>query len=268
MVYDAAIGKAVMVGGYSGPTGYYYQTWLWDGSTWTKLSSPAPGAGFVGLAYDSFRQKVVLYSGGNSVSEFDGTTWTTITPATRPSRRQNVTMTYDAARKQVVMFGGLNFTPSPLDDTWLWDGTNWTAAKPTSQPPARSYHAMTYDSARQKVVMFGGDSLHGGSGVIYNDTWEWDGTNWAKATPAVSPPVNDGHNMAFDSRRNRTVMFGGGQTWEWDGTNWAQQSPAASPPSRAWFAMTYDPVRSATVAFGGYGYSAGYLSDTWEYRAN
>jgi hypothetical protein len=270
MVYFAAIGKTVLVGGNNGTGARLAETWLWDGSTWEKLAAPSPGGAFVGLAYDSFRERVVRYSGGSTVSEFDGTSWTTITPPKRPSNRQVVTMAYDAVRKRVVMFGGLNFTPSPLNDTWEWDGTNWTevAISSLGRPPARAYHAMTYDAARQKVVMFGGDSLHGGSGVIYNDTWEWDGTSWSQASPAVSPPPNDGHNMVFDTTRNRTVMLGSSQTWEWDGTNWTQNFTAATPPARAWFGMAYDSARSSTVAFGGYGYSLGYLNDTWEYKAN
>jgi hypothetical protein len=34
-------------------------------------------------------------------------------------------MAYDAARGEVVMFGGRNFS-GPYGETWTWDGTDWT----------------------------------------------------------------------------------------------------------------------------------------------
>lgn len=267
LVYDAAIGKSVLFAGWNGSTNTYYSdTWTWDGLTWTKLAITGPNGAFLGSAYDSARQRVVAWGGGDQIWEFDGTSWTTRTVTPRPPGRQVISMTYDSARQRVVVFGGLDAkNPTPLSDTWEWDGTTWTKRTPAVSPPARAYHAMAYDAARQRVVMFGGDSLHGGSGVIYNDTWEWDGTAWTEFHPATSPPINDGHNMVYDSQRSKIVMMGRGETWEWDGSQWAKQSPATTPSSRSWFGMTFDSGRSITVAFGGWG--NGYLNDTWEYRA-
>jgi len=55
-------------------------------------------------------------------------------------------MAYDAARGQVVLFGGWN--GGPLSDTWVWDGSNWVPKFSASRPPARFAHAMAYDAAR------------------------------------------------------------------------------------------------------------------------
>lgn len=262
MVYDSDRHVTIVYGGYN-PNSNSMDAWEWNGSTWTKNAAlGVTYGGFVGLAYDSARQRLVRYT-GNVISEFDGTSWVTKTPTTRPPSRQVVTMTYDAARQRVVMFGGLNFTPSPLADTWEWDGTNWQQRVTATSPPARSYHAMAYDTARQRVVMFGG----GASGAIYNDTWEYDGTNWIQRFPTTSPPPDDGHNLAYDIARQRTILLASsGDTWEWDGTNWTKQAPLTAPGGRAWFGMAYDQARSATVVFGGYN-SSGYRSDTWEYSS-
>ena len=52
-------------------------------------------------------------------------------------------MAYDAARAQVVLFGGLDGQilqdehPLEKDDTWVWDGTNWTQKSPANSPPPR-----------------------------------------------------------------------------------------------------------------------------------
>jgi hypothetical protein len=64
-----------------------------------------------------------------------------------PSGRTGSAMAYDAARGQVVLFGGGNAT-QVFDDTWVWDGTTWTQKAPAHKPLGRSGHAMAYDAAR------------------------------------------------------------------------------------------------------------------------
>jgi hypothetical protein len=128
---------------------------------------------------------------------------------------------------------------------------------------------MAYDSSRQRTVMFGG-SFGAGAGPYLADTWEWDGMAWLLRAPTLSPSPRSGHRMAYDSARQRTVLFGGlgstgtlGDSWEWDGANWLQLSPASNPPSRHSHAMAYDSSRQRTVVFGGIG--NGVLADTWEW---
>jgi hypothetical protein len=91
-------------------------------------------------------------------------------------------MAYDAARGQVVLFGG-SCSSGGLNDTWVWDGANWVQKFPATSPPARWAHAMAYDAARGQVVLFGGT----GSSFFLNDTWVWDGTNWVQKFPATIP---------------------------------------------------------------------------------
>ena len=49
--------------------------------------------------------------------------WVLKSPATSPSPHSHFAMAYDAARGEVVLFGGSDGT-SILNDTWVWDGTN------------------------------------------------------------------------------------------------------------------------------------------------
>jgi len=88
-------------------------------------------------------------------------------------------MVYDAARKEVVVFGGSQPGGSDWDDTWTWDGTTWTQKFPTTSPPGRQFHAMAYDAARGQVVIFGGGSIID-LFAPKNDTWLWAGTNWTQ----------------------------------------------------------------------------------------
>jgi hypothetical protein len=173
---------------------------------------------------------------------------------------------YDAARSQVVLFGG-HALHKDLNDTWIWGGSGWTQLAPSHSPPPRDYPGMAYDVARGQVVLFGGDN---GSDYL-DDTWTWDGTDWTQRTPAHSPTARTALGMAYDAAHGRVVLFGGvrypgdlADTWTWDGTDWTQQSPAHSPTARQDMGMAYDAAGGQVVLFGGGFYTDGDgLDDTW-----
>ena len=96
-------------------------------------------------------------------------------------------MAFDAARSQVVLFGGVS-AGTTFGDTWAWDGTDWTERTPVHSPSPRTGPGMAYDIGRSQVVQFGGgDSL--------GDTWTWGGTDWTQRllssinlSPRSGPP--------------------------------------------------------------------------------
>jgi hypothetical protein len=104
--------------------------------------------------------------------------WVLKSPANAPAARMMSVMVYDAARGEVVLFGGTNNDVPNFTDTWVWDGTNWTQKFPTNSPPQRYFPpAIAYDAARAQVVIFGGKDSNG---AYLNDTWVWNGTNWTQ----------------------------------------------------------------------------------------
>ncbi|MBI3413924.1 MAG: DUF11 domain-containing protein [Verrucomicrobia bacterium] len=187
-----------------------------------------------------------------------------------PQARHGHAMVYDAARGQVILFGGsTENTPAVLNDTWIWDGSNWTLKNPAHSPSARYFTAIAYDAARKEIVLFGGTTDASGNGLFFNDTWIWDGTDWTKRSPIKSPSVRTFHSMVYDAGRQQIVLFGGGDsggplddTWTWDGANWTLQNPADRPPGRGFYGMAYDDARQEVVLFGGYISSIDF-SDTW-----
>lgn len=119
--------------------------------------------------------------------------------------------------------------------------------------------------------------LYGGKGdnyAYYGDLWEWNGSAWTKRF--AIPPTLSGHAMAFDSRREIAVIFGGlrtaygefnpfrSDTWELDGTNWFLRS-TTGPSPRRFHAMAYDTRRAVTVLVGGYAQGTGRSGETWEW---
>jgi predicted lipoprotein with Yx(FWY)xxD motif len=187
-------------------------------------------------------------------------------------------MAYDTQRGVTVMFGGFDYVSSTtLGDTWEWNGSTWTRVA-TTGPPPRAWCRMAYDSRRGVMVLFGG--RHPVGNVNYGDTWEWDGSTWTQVFPATSPSCRYYQEMAYDSRRNVTVLFGGwnsessnyfGDTWEWDGSAWTNVA-SSGPNPRAAACMAYDSKREVTVLFGGNQSTLNnpmpHLGDTWEWNGS
>ena len=251
-----------------------------------------PGArGHLPMAYDSVRSKLIIFGGftqSNTLWAPDtweysaaAETWAKVhdglSPGVgNPSARYYHCMVYDTFNNKTVMFGGqlVIDIASLSNETWTWNitGTSWTKETTTGSPSARRSATMVYDSARHVCVLFGG-----WDGNADDETWEYNAatTTWTKVHAGGSP--GDGnpsaryaHSAAYDSARNRMVVFGGGngtgnnavatETWEWNGATatWAKILPALYPAAGASRAMAYDVLRARII------YSAGYL-ETWEW---
>ena len=196
-------------------------------------------------------------------------------------------MAYDAATKQVVLFGGVSASGTLLDDTWLWNGSAWTQftlnSKISPTPPAEEGAAMAYDAGLGELILFGGETQLGYPPDLSNQTWAWNGGAWYRlvSAQAGAPPARFGATLSGDDTGSgEFVLFGGtgsadggtaavlNDTWTFDGTTWHAQSPATSPPARTDAAATWDPARSDVVLFGGQGSqdSGDWLGDTWTWN--
>ncbi|HEX6497328.1 MAG TPA: kelch repeat-containing protein [Acidobacteriaceae bacterium] len=136
--------------------------------------------------------------------------------------------------------------------------------QPASGAPSARHYALVASDASGRVVLFGGSNESG----ALNDTWIWDGTNWAQQFPANSPPARANAAMASDAS-GHVVLFGGftpdgdlHDTWTWDGTNWKQQFPANSPSARSGAAMAAD-GSGHVLLFGGTIENSRMVNDTW-----
>lgn len=126
--YDPPSDSALLV---SGAT-----AWRYRAGDWTPLVPACAGAACPAeaelVAYDGHR--TILYTGGKDPQTWllaDGR-WTRAAGASPPGRRF-VAGGYDEARRDVVLFGGLDAANRPVADTWAWTGR---ADARTSVPPA------------------------------------------------------------------------------------------------------------------------------------
>lgn len=293
MVFDGGRGRVVVFGGLSNQPGggnsvLFSDTWEWDGTSWLErapLSTKPTQHTNVLMVFDSSRKRSVVFGGLGGASdtwEWDGNAWSNRTPQpSSPPPAAFQSTAFDPVRGRAVLMG--------LEKVWEWDGVRWLAISPPGPAPSlRERAAAVFDPARKRIVYFGGLI---GYASFKQDTWEWDGTTWSERTPAGPPPqARASHAMAFDSRRNRVVLFGGGtqvgliaiegggtlhlhglrqDTWEWDGSSWSDRTPSQNPSPRAGHAMAFDSERGRVVMAGGYkqvgDYGSVALQDVWEW---
>ena len=228
MVYDSDRKIIVVHGGYNQSISLLNDTWEWDGANWTQIITPGPTPRIAfGMAYDACNNSCVLYGGyvdgGSNYNEtwvYDGT-WTQKTSSTNPGYRNFIGsgMAYDAARQQVILFGG-QYASAGNSDTWAWDGNDWSKVS-SGTPQPRWYHAIAYHSGLQKVFMYGGADLSARN----DELWAWDGSTWEYKTEK-GPQILFAHSMVYDSNRNKLIVFGGltdgnpswaylNETWEY-----------------------------------------------------
>jgi len=300
MAFDSDRGDMILYGGESqnvlqGDTWVYNET---NGASWERvllLATSPPPLSEAAMVYDSARKRFVLFGGVDSSQYFDQTwvytnngvlgAWALLNPPNRPPARAGHAMVFDTQRNVVVLFGGENlqlpgqFTFKQYEDTWEFDGNNWTQRSPANHPVRRVRHSMAWDGARQVTVLFGGTRPPDSDPFTideYNDTWEWNGTDWVQVQLPSVPLARQQHALAYDSQRGKVVMFGGtsgnlsgmgDDTDDYSGPAGWSSLFTSGPPPRARHAMVYDSFRGRMVLFGGASGSTQY-GDTWELIVN
>jgi hypothetical protein len=212
--------EIVLFGGYSysGTQGQQYlgDVWAWDGTAWTQrptTGGPTPRSGSV-LAYHAPTQQLVLFGGRDATTYFDetwlwdGWAWTQAAPTQSPSPRAQACGV--SRPSDVLLFGGTSSVNSQwtyFGDTWNWNGSDWSLLQTSQAPSARSSAAMTYDADRDRVLLLGGVAHP--TQIVTEDTWVFDGTDWAILPGAATPHVRNGAMLTYDAATRRSLLFGG-----------------------------------------------------------
>ena len=261
MAYDSARQRTIMFGGWDYPNGLFNpQTWEWDGAAWSQVATAsAPSArSHCKLAFDSVRNRIVLFGGwtpGSSFSdtwEYDGSNWLQRQPANSPSPRASAGLAYDPVRQVTVLFGGYLTGSTSVEDneTWEWNGTDWTQRFPAQRPSARSDMTLCYNPITQRLLAFGGNA----AGVNFRDLWAYNGTNWTFLSN-TGPFGDSSASLVWHPGRQRAMlcMGEGGQLcqWTWDGAVWHRECGVNAPSSRRVFQAAYHAANQRVVVFGG-----------------
>ncbi|MBI5546736.1 MAG: hypothetical protein HY901_22870, partial [Deltaproteobacteria bacterium] len=281
MAFDVQRRRLVLHGGQANLSNFI-DTWEWTGSNWALRATPSipPDRREFSMAYDIARGRTVIFGGEsgdedmggsstyNDTWELDGVAgspWLAMSQIDEiPPARSGHALAYDAARKQVVLFGGAG------TNTWVWNGGGWRQAA-TTGPSSRTEHAMAYHPSRG-VVLFGGATT--------NETWEWNGTSWTSRAVA-GPSARCGHAMVYDQALNAIILFGGkscssttmssaSEVWTYGaGGVWVSRTVSGGPAARYGHAMAYDASRPNVTLLRGGRNAAGWAgaTETWEYNS-
>ncbi len=221
-----------------------FRTFEYDGFEWRQRSPDhePPARNQTHLAYDSARQRVVLFSGSvllDDTWEWDGQDWLRRLPAVRPLARVDAAFAYDAGRGVTVLLGGRD-GGAVLGDQWEWNGTTWTRFL-GSVPPPRSHTRLAYDHTRARLVSYGGFPGTPSSPFFQPQPWEFDGQAWSQRAAVGAPLGRYDHTMV--SVPGGVRIFGGTASafepelrfdvYDYDGAQFVARgpSPAASATS-------------------------------------
>ena len=217
---------------------------------WSQLevggsSGPAPRR-YPAVAYDSFRDRLVIFGGGPDTGLYQdvwaldlaGTpTWQQITPAgPGPAARWSAVAVYDAGGDQLVIGTGNTALGITLD-FWalpLGNGTGWIALNTLGPIPLYRYlAAATYDPATRELLLFGGNTT-GSDGAGLNDLWGLDLSNpvsWvAYSPPGPRPIARWSHMTVFHRASAQLYTYGGWDGDEYRGDVWAISRPNPDAP--------------------------------------
>ncbi len=215
IAYDAHDGYVVFYDYTKG--GGNPSTWEWSNGDWTNLNlttQPDLDAtlGRNTMTYDAAdgyvllvqRSNVTCGSAGNCLLtwSFSNGSWTDLTrdSTVTPPVLSDISIAYDAAIGEVVMFGGYAFTSESqaTNETWAFAAGQWAELFPAVSPPPRASEALSYDAARGQLLTFGGYGTvpsAGGGSTVYPlaDTWEFGNGTWVELVPslAASLPQTD-----------------------------------------------------------------------------
>ena len=264
------------------------ETWSYDyaSDTWTKRSpaSSPHGECCSPMVYDPVAARTVLfYSRWVWTYDLSSNNWSSRQLPSQPGYRWSYGLGYDSSAGQTILFGGYVGDLSGYTDgeTWAYDSKTgaWNRLTPAVAPSARAEVGMTYVSHHNRTILFGGarEQAHL---AVSDETWVFDYAqgSWSNPNPAVRPSARTLPGLAYDSRMDRVVLFGGAypstlpkraaDTWIFDPTNntWTNVTGTKSPSAREGSAMAYDPRSGKEVLYGGITTDWPYVSnETWLY---
>jgi PKD domain/Galactose oxidase, central domain len=293
IAYDAADGYVVLFGGLNTAVGALGDTWILRNGTWSNISSTAgtpPAARFdASMAYDAANGYVVLF-GGESASgfflndtwEFQAGRWSQLSPSGPvPAERYEAGMTYDAAARELVLFGGSD-SSTYFNDTWTFSSGNWTklSVQGSHAPPSRRLAAFSYDAADNVSVLFGGVTA---SFTGFNDTWTFANRTWTELNESGRPVPTARWVVysVYDPELGGDLLMGGcvnqgchstlDDTWVFADGNWTELTGLVRAPSdRGANPEVYEPVGLSggpDVVFFGGSDTNGSLGDTWAFSS-
>lgn len=130
LAFAPALGGTILFGGFNDNGAALADTWLFDGVGWTELpveASAPPARGGAAMAYDPFREQLLLFGGAldrndadtlNDLWALTPSGWTAVPTSGGPSPRAGASLALHPPTSTFVLFGGVA-SGIASDETWL-----------------------------------------------------------------------------------------------------------------------------------------------------
>jgi len=238
-VYNASLNKMIVFGGAGGfASPCYNDIWVLSNAngeggapTWTNLSTngtPPPARFQHSVAYNATTDTMVVFGGSACVADTvyndtwwlinasgtNGTPqWMQIFPSNPPTARAGQTAVYNAAKDEMIVYGGNEGNGTTLlDIAALSNATHTESAwsDDTLSGPALTLHSAIYDPTHDRMTVFGGDS----SGEFNSTIWVLSNASggvrsWEEMFPQPFASRTLAHTAVYDRAHDRMIVFGG-----------------------------------------------------------
>lgn len=219
---DTARGRLIACGGRGVDPLLPFETWEWDGARWAgpSITSPTPQDRWAGAStFDSALARTVL-SGGvgadlqtiDDLWSWDGQAWRRLDPAgATPPSRAMASMTYDASRRRLLYFGGVQGDDQGAPGRDLWE----LRADPEDRPAIEASIAFASASIPRADVQsisiqaFAGASGEGPAGAAL-ELWDARAAAWVLLATNQAP---ERAGAVLDARVEDPQRFLGGDGW-------------------------------------------------------
>jgi len=234
-----------------------YDTWEFDGTTWTQIGGTGPSVTKPLLTYDAARNQIIMLALDSKTATvmyaYDSAagTWTQVTPATVPPCVNEGQMTYQDSSQTVVYTGGVCTNATGVDETYEWDGTTWNKITLTAEATRVFGAAFAYDQNRSVATMFGGTPV---VGLPIAETWLYAAKTWYSLADAARPAARSLFSFTTDPVNNTIWLYGGSDEattysdfWQYQNGTWTQLFISSTPASCLTPAAAFDTDRSKLV---------------------
>jgi hypothetical protein len=168
MAFDEQAGAAVLFGGINSDDRPLGDTWLFDGTSWKKVSGVSPPARrYAALAYDHGLKGCVLHGGAEDDHGhrtfgdawlFRNGAWTLLEKGFHTAPRDDHGLGYHRAARRLVMLEGVAGARGIL----LRGEEGWQTVEASPPHPRHQCSPLAWDAALGGLLLHGGEARHGG----------------------------------------------------------------------------------------------------------
>jgi hypothetical protein len=168
MAFDEQAGVVVLFGGIDPDDNPLGDTWLFDGTSWKKVSGMSPPARrYAALAYDPDVKGCLLHGGAEDDHGrrtfgdawlFQDNTWKRLGESYDTDPRDDHGLGYHRRAKRMVMLEGVAGARGML----VREATGWRPVEANPLHPRHQCSPLAWDDELGGLLLHGGESRHGG----------------------------------------------------------------------------------------------------------